>query len=303
MTDTAAPERTAHTLDVPGATMAYTVRGDLSSCTPQDPPLLLLGSPMDGTGFASLAARLPDRVVVTVDPRNTGLSRRDDPAAPVTVDQHVADLHAVITALGTGPVDAFASSGGALNALALVAAHPDDLRLLVAHEPPAGAHLPGADGIAAAVAAIVAAYDEGGSGPAMARFITLVMHEGPVDDAYLARPAPDPAMFGMPTEDDGRRDDPLVANLRGQGVESPIDVDGVRRAPTRVVLGVGEESGGPDDGSLAGRSAYAVAAALGRSAVVFPGGHDGFLGGEFGQTGKPDEFAAVLRRVLAEPAG
>jgi hypothetical protein len=30
----------------------------------------------------------------------------------------------------------FASSGGAVTALALVAAHPDDVTTLVAHEPP-----------------------------------------------------------------------------------------------------------------------------------------------------------------------
>ena len=36
----------------------------------------------------------------------------------------------------------------------------------------------------------------------------------------------------------------------------------------------------------------------GREAVVFPSGHGGFLGGEYGQSGKPDEFAAKLREVL-----
>jgi hypothetical protein len=32
--------------------------------------------------------------------------------------------------------------------------------------------------------------------------------------------------------------------------------------------------------------------------VTFPGGHDGFLGGEYGSTGEPDAFAATLRKVL-----
>ena len=73
----------------------------------------------------------------------------------------------------------------------------------------------------------------------------------------------------------------------------------VRAASPRVVLAVGEESGGPEDGEIAGRAAHAVAAALGQEPVVFPGGHNGFLGGEFGQTGKPDEFAQRLREVLA----
>ena len=33
--------------------------------------------------------------------------------------------------------------------------------------------------------------------------------------------------------------------------------------------------------------------------VTFPGGHDGFLGGEFGRTGDPDAFADTLRQILA----
>ena len=67
-------------------------------------------------------------------------------------------------------------------------------------------------------------------------------------------------------------------------------------------MAVGEESGGPADGALAGRATHALAAALGVQPVVMPGGHDGFLGGEFGQTGSPDEFGAALRRILADAA-
>ncbi len=293
-------EPTARTVEVPGATVAYFIRGDLASCTPQDPPLLLIGSPMDSTGFTTLASHLVDRVVVTCDPRNTGASRRDEPTAPVTTAEHARDLHSVIDDLGVGPIDVFASSGGAVNALALVEVHPDDLRILVAHEPPTAALLPDAAGIAAANAAIIAAYDAGGQGPAMARFISLVMHRGPVTDEYLSRPAPDLAQFGLPATDDGSRDDPLVANLRGGLVDETPDVEALRRASTRIVVGVGEESGGPDDGELAGRAAFAVAAALGVRPVVFPSGHAGFLGGEHGQYGKPEEFATTLRRVLAE---
>ncbi len=121
------------TVSVPGATLAYDVRGDLAADVT---PLVLIGSPMDASGFQTLASHFPDRVVVTYDPRNTGRSERDEPTAEVTAEQHADDLHAVLQDLGTGPVDLFASSGGAINALALVARHPQDVGLLVAHEPP-----------------------------------------------------------------------------------------------------------------------------------------------------------------------
>ena len=285
-------------LDVPGATVAYAVIGDLADATPDRPPLLLFGSPMDSTGFGTLAALLADRVLVLVDPRNTGRSLRKDPTAPVTPEEHADDLHALVTALGGGPVDAFATSGGAVNALFLVAAHPDDLRVLVAHEPPMAGLLPDAEHVIAACEGLVATYDARGVGPAMAGFIAMVMQRGELGADYVDQPGPDPAMFGMPTEDDGSRDDPLMSNIRGGGNSRVPDLDAVRAASTHVVIAVGEESGGPGDGEIAGRAAYAVAEALGQEPVVFPGGHQGFLGGEFGQTGKPQEFAAKLEEVL-----
>ncbi len=299
MTDAATTQHTTeHTLDVPGATLSYAVVGDLAAATPGTPPLLLFGSPMDRTGFGTLAGHLDGRVLVLVDPRNTGRSTRDEPTAGVTPEEHAEDLHALVAALGGGPVDAFASSGGAVNALHLVAAHPTDLRLLVAHEPPMTALLPDAEAIRAVTEALVRTYEAEGKGPAVARFISLVMHRGPVGPELADGPGPDPAMFGLPTEDDGSRDDPMITNMRGEGAVRVPDLAAVRAASTRVLVGVGEESGGPEDGEIAGRSAYAVAEALGQDPVVFPGGHNGFLGGEFGQTGKPEEFGARLLEVL-----
>jgi hypothetical protein len=50
---------------------------------------------------------------------------------------------------------------------------------------------------------------------------------------------------------------------------------------------------------MTGRAATAFAERLRMPPVTFPGGHDGFLGGEYGQTGEPDAFGATLRRVLS----
>src|SRR6516164_6312207 len=100
------------------------------------------GSPMGAEGFVTQAGHFTDRTVVTYDPRGAGRSKRTDGASETTVEEQADDLHRLIDALGAGPVDIFASSGGAVNALALVARHPEQVCILVAHEPPAAQELP-----------------------------------------------------------------------------------------------------------------------------------------------------------------
>lgn len=278
------------TIEAPGAVLHYDVRpGPAGS-----PVLFLVGSPMAAPGFGTLAGHFPDRTVVTYDPRGSERSLRTDGAPENTVEEHGDDLHRVIEAVGGGPVDLFASSGGAVNALALVAAHPRDVRVLVAHEPPLAALLPDAREALAASVAVHETYLKEGFGPAMARFIALVMHTGPVPadpDAFAA----DPAMFGLPTEDDGRRDDPLVGLNMVSCTHYEPQTSALLAAPTRIVVAVGMASAG----QLARRGAEAVAERLGTRPVVFPGDHSGFLGGEYGQTGEPEAFAAALRQTLA----
>jgi pimeloyl-ACP methyl ester carboxylesterase len=285
---------TENTLNVPGAVLRYEIRDAETESTA--PVLLLIGSPMGAAGFATLAGHFPDRTVVTYDPRGVERSERTDGATETTPDEHADDLHRLISALDAGPVDVFASSGGAVNALALVARHPEQVRTLVAHEPPASQELPDREQALAACVDIHQTYQRSGRGPAMAKFIALVVHEGPLPADFADRPAPNPADFGLPTEDDGSRDDPLV----GQNIVScnhyEHDFDALRAASTRVVIAVGAESGQ----GLAGRAAVAVAERLGTTPVTFPSHHAGFLGGEYGQTGDPDAFAATLRQVLGE---
>ena len=289
MTTMTAP--TTHALDVVGATLTYDVR-EADSPTPV---LFLIGSPMGAGGFVTLASHFTDRTVVTYDPRGVERSPKADPASVSTPQQHADDLHRIITALGAGPVDLFASSGGAVNALALVATHPEDVRTLVAHEPPLAAILPDREGALAASRAVHDAYQQDGFGAGMAWFIGVVSHQGPFDPAYASQPAPDPAMFGLPTEDDGNRSDPLLGQNIISGTHFEPDFDALRAAPTRIVLAAGVES----EGQLAHRGAIAAAERLGQQPVSFPSDHGGFLGGEYGQAGDPDAFAAKLREVLA----
>lgn len=290
MTATTAPA--VRTLRAPGATLSYDVR----EAETTQPTLFLIGSPMGAAGFGTLAGHFADRTVVTYDPRGVERSQKDDPASPSTPEQHADDVHRIIEALDSGPVDLFASSGGAVNALALVAAHPQDVRTLVAHEPPLASLVPDRQGAMAASQAVADAYQQGGFGAGMARFIAVVSHQGPFTVEDAAAPSPDPAMFGLPAADDGNRTDPLLFQNIISCTHYQPDIDALRAASTRIVIAVGTESAG----QLAHRGGLAVAERLGTDAVRFPSDHGGFLGGEYGQSGEPDAFAAKLREVLAE---
>ena len=286
-------EPTTRTLDAPGAVLTYDVRRAESSTSPT---LLLIGSPMGAGGFATLASHFTDRTVVTYDPRGVERSTKADPATTSTPDEHADDLHRIITELDSGPVDLFASSGGAVNALALVAKHPEQVRTLVAHEPPLASILPDREGAMAFTQAIGATYQRSGFGPAMAQFIVAVSHQGEITPEFATQPAPDPAMFGLPTEDDGNRTDPLLFQNIVTCTHYEPDFEALRAASTRIVLAAGVESGG----QMASRGAFAAAERLGTEPVIFPSDHGGFLGGEYGQSGDPDAFAAKLREVLTE---
>lgn len=285
-------EETTRTLAVPGATLSYDVRHNDESTKPI---LFLIGSPMGAAGFGTLSSHFTDRTVATYDPRGTERSTLDVPTTPPTPEEHADDLHRIIQELGGGSVDLFGSSGGAVNALALVAMHPEDVRTLVAHEPPLPSVLPDRDAAMAAARAVHETYMQRGWGAGMAHFIAVVSHQGEFPDDFSQQPAPDPQMFDMPAEDDGSRTDPLLGLALVGSIGYELDFEALAATSTRIVMAAGRE-----EGTMANRGAHGVAARLGTTVVVFPGGHGGFLGGEYGQMGEPDAFAAKLREVLAE---
>lgn len=286
-------EPRAQTLEVPGAVLTYDVRRNDSST---EPVLLMIGSPMGAAGFGTLSGYFTERTVVTYDPRGVERSTRTDGAPESTPEVHADDLHRLINSLDSGPVDLLASSGGAVNALALVTRHPEQVRTLVAHEPPAAQYLPDREEALAAIKDIYETYQRGGLGPGMAKFIAIVSHKGPVPADFADQPAPDPALFGLPTNDDGSRDDVLLGQNLITCTHYELDFEALRAASTRIVLAAGAES----EGEMAHRATVAVADRLGSTPVTFPSHHGGFLGGEYGQTGDPGAFATALRQVLSE---
>ncbi|MCA2207530.1 alpha/beta fold hydrolase [Nocardia rosealba] len=288
---------TTHKLELPDATLTYDVQGPLPTADGR-PPLLMTGLPMAADGFTALAAHFPDRTVVTYDPRGLGRSVRSDGEVDNVPTVHAEDVHAVIEALGAGPVELFASSGGAIVALALVTAHPEDVTTLIAHEPPLLTVLPDAAAAGRAADGYRAAYGAKGFGAGMATFIAMTSWEGEFTDDYFAAPDADPAMFGLPVEDDGARDHPLLSERSRPTLAYRADIAALTAAPTRIVIGYGEES----SGTVTERTSSALADQLGVQPVVFPSHHGGFTGPESGYPGQPEAFARILREVI-DPLG
>lgn len=269
------------------ATIVYDVHGEAAETV----PLMVLGSPMEAAAFAMLVDGLEDRTVVTVDPRGAGRTRKDVEATFNEPEQHAADLQAVVDELGAERVDVFATSGAAVTALAWVQAGAP-IGTLVAHEPPLVTLLPDREHVTALVQRMSEVYEREGHGPAMARFIALVMHEGPFTAADVDAPAPNPAAFGLPVEDSGDRTDALLWQNRSCTAWQP-DIEALRQTDTRILVGVGEES----RANLPGRAALELAKLLGIEPTWLPGGHTGFLPPE--HPGAGDDPVAFARRLRA----
>ncbi len=281
-----------HSLELDDAAIAYDVYAAGSDSG--RPTVLMIGQPMTAEGFRALADEVAaDRTVVTYDPRGLGRSTRSDGSTTNDPHQQARDLHALIGHLGA-PIDIFASSGGAVTGLALVAAFPDDVRVLVAHEPPVLGVLPDAELALDAARVAEREYAAKGFGAGLAAFIRYVSHEGEFPADYAEQPLPDPAQFGLPTEDDGSRDDALLGGSSRAFTEFMPDIDAVRAAPTRVVIAGGETS----KAIVTGRASIVLAEQLGSEVAYLRGGHGGFAADEWGVPGDPARFANQLRAVL-----
>src|SRR3989440_8154224 len=182
---------TTHKLETTEADIVYDVHGPLPAADGR-PPLFMIGQPMNASGFSTLASHFPDRTVITYDPRGLGRSIRKDGRVDNAPTVQADDVHAVIGALGVGPVEMFASSGGAVTALALVAAYPTDVISLVAHEPPLIPVLPDAEAAEHARAGVRDAYQAKGRNAGMAALIAMTSWRGGGARGAPAPPPPRP---------------------------------------------------------------------------------------------------------------
>jgi pimeloyl-ACP methyl ester carboxylesterase len=270
---------TDHTLEVPGASLHYQLRGS-------GPLLALIANPMGSSGFTALADLMAtDHTVLTYDPRGSARSTVTDRTEATTPELLASDGYRVITAVTDQPVTILGSSGGAVTGLALVTAHPELVSVLVAHEPPLLTLLSDTEQQLGVVDHIRQTYREAGGEMAMREFLLAIGVLGDQGSRELADsplPAATPAP-AVPADDN----DFFYANQLGPTTSYRPDLAALRAAPTRIVVGVGETSAG----QLAHRGGLAFAAALGVPVTPFPGDHGGFAG-------QAAAFADRLRAVL-----
>jgi pimeloyl-ACP methyl ester carboxylesterase len=275
MTPTSTVPSTA-TLEVPGARLHYEVRG-------HGPLVALVGAPMDATPFAPLAELLAaDHTVLTTDPRGVNRSPVDDPDSDSTPELRADDLSRLITLLDAGPATVLGSSGGAITALALLQAHPEQASTVIAHEPPLTELLEDRDQLRAGTEDLIATYLAGDVTGAWRQFLAQADIVMPEEVFHM--------MFGGPREPARAADEHhwFAHEMRATTVWVP-DLGALRAAAAQVVVGIGQDSGG----QLCDRTSNALAAALGIEPTPFPGGHTGFAE-------DPATFATRLRAVLAQ---
>jgi len=276
---TSVPTKTER-LNVPGASIYYEIRGS-------GPVLLMMpGGPADASAFRQIAGYLDsDYTVVTYDPRGLSHSTLDAPVQDARIMEIFADdAYRLLTATSKEPAFVFGSSGGAVIALELVARHPDQVRTVVTHEPPAPALLADPARERAAMDEIVETYRTAGIGPAMQKFMVQTR----------IRSGPPPPPPGEPTPEMREGMDRMKKNMDfwlGHSFAAVTayqpDFGALKASSSRIVPAVGDES----RGELAHEGGLGLAERLGTQAVVFPGAHGGF-------ESHAAEFAAQLRTVL-----
>lgn len=267
-------------LEVPGAHLYYEVRGT-------GPVLLMMpGGPAVASAFHRIAAHLDsDFTVVTYDPRGLSHSTLDAEVDDARIVQIFADdAHRLLAATGKEPAFVFSNSGGAVIALELAARHPQQIRALVCHEPPAPALLPDPARERAAMEDIVETYRTSGIGPTMQKFMaqTRIRQGPPPPAAHEPTPEEREAMAQFQQNMDFWFRHYFLAIAAYEP-----DFARLKAGSTRIIPAVGDAS----RGELAHEGGLGLAQRLGTEAVVFPGAHGGF-------ESDASEFAIRLKEVL-----
>lgn len=279
----------ARTLKVPGAELYYEVRGS-------GPVLLLVcGGIYDAAGYAGLAGRLADRyTVVTYDRRGNSRSPLDEAGEAQRVEVHGDDAHRLLDAVGA-PAYVFGNSSGAIIGLELATRHPEQVRVLVAHEPPLFDLLPDHEHWRAVIDEMETTFAANGAEAALGVLNAAFEADRGGRDAGLEGRMPGGGDAPRPEEMDAETAAMMGRLAKNMEFFAGYEVPGFNRyqpdleaIQVPVVAAISATAGDEPPG----RAAKAVAARVGAETVVFPGDHGGF-----GSEAEP--FAAQLAKVLA----
>jgi pimeloyl-ACP methyl ester carboxylesterase len=264
-------------LTVPGASLYYRVRGS-------GPLLLMLqGGPGDADSTEGIARLLLDHfAVVTYDRRGQSRSRlADGTRPPSTLETHSDDAHRLLRRLTTRPALVVGHSLGAVIGLDLVARHPEQVRVLVAHEPNTLQLLSAAERSAAerAQEEVEEIFEREGVSAALKKMTATVRADPGNREAGLTLP--------RPTAQTAANLAFFLAHDAPAARRHTLDIAALGAVSTRIVFVGGRDS----QNAWTRGSAEGLAKLLGAEFVEFPGDHNGF-------TLHPRAFAAGLRAIL-----
>lgn len=277
---------TVETLQVPGANLYYEVSGS-------GPVLLMIpGAPADAGIFGGIRSILEKKyTTVTYDPRGVSRSTLEGPAEDWNVTVHGDDAHRLLAALGSEPAYVLGCSGGAMIGLDLIARYPDQVRKLVAHEPPSGKLLPDSARWQKIFQDVYDSYRTDGAGVAMMKFIAAVQGDEPGSAPSMEMPdmsqMPPEALEAM-----GRMQanlEQFFAHILLPAFRHVPDVAALQPVSAKVVVAVGAAS----PGQLPHEAGVVLAERLGTKPADFPGDHQGF------NTHAP-EFAEAVDKALQD---
>jgi pimeloyl-ACP methyl ester carboxylesterase len=260
-------------LQVSGASLSYMIQGS--------GPLLLMiaGGGGAGESFRDVARHLADfYTVVTYDRRGIAGSSLDNPDEPVSLAMQSEDAHHLLEHLLTEPAFVFGSSAGALIGLDLVARYPEQVRTLVAHEPPARYLLPDPE---PAHECLLGVDQREGAFSALRQFATQIgvsyqdLEPGVEIPKFTPQSSADTEAFFKYTF-------PAVQRYR-------LDIPALLAVSMRIVIAGGSAA----REYLGYRSAIAVAQQIGTAIVEFPSHHAGYIS-------HPRAFAERLHAVLGD---
>ena len=266
------------TLRVSGASLYYEVRG-------KGPVLLLISAgSADAASFNGIATQLAEYyTVVSYDRRGYSRSPLDDPEEEQRIETHSDDAHRLLAILSTEPAYVFGSSGGARIGLDLAIQHPEQVRMLVAHEPPAMELLPESERPSMELPPNAGRPRIPLDNPQKFREILGVSYDDREPDAELPYESPEAkARLAVNRAFLVTHEAPMYPRYK-------LDITALSATPTRIVIAAGQAS----RGHFPYRVATLLAERLGTSVVEFPSHHAGYVN-------HPRAFAEQLRHVLNE---